>query len=310
MKTVTGLAAFATLALGGCAFPVDEGYFFQPPRVEHKATDPSQMHIDGEEKITGPFADDKFLQGRSPLLAGHLPAKIKHDFVPLGGERIAISRITSAKSDGTEPLILYCGGNAGDRTHSGLNFTDKVLPWGEVVMFDYPGYGDSTGAARMRFMTPVQKEMPAYIDELAKGRPLVFWGHSLGGLICPEIARLSREVDAIVIETSAPSSLALANTRKPGFASFVSLDLVDGLSDYDTPKALADFSGPILVLGAGKDAVIPVRQARDLADQLKAAGRKVEYHEYAQASHASAAMNSLFAKDARSFFESVSDLRH
>jgi acetyl esterase/lipase len=161
----------------------------------------------------------------------------------------------------------------------------------------------------MRFMTPVQQEMPAYVDALAKGRPLVFWGHSLGGLICPEIARLSREVDAIVIETSAPSSLSLANTRKPGIVSFVSLDLVDGLKDYDTPKALATFNGPILVLGAGKDAVIPVQQARNLADQLKAAGRSVEYREYASASHGNAAMNSEFAKDALAFFKSISDLR-
>jgi pimeloyl-ACP methyl ester carboxylesterase len=177
-------------------------------------------------------------------------------------------------------------------------------------MFDYPGYGDSTGAPRMRFMTPLQKDMPAYIDGLAKGRTLIFWGHSLGGLICPDIARLSREVDAIVIETSAPSALALAKTRKPGIVSFISLDLVDGLEDYDTPNALAGFDGPILVLGAGKDAVIPVQQARNLAEQLKAAGRNVEYREYGQAAHNNAAMNSIFAKDALAFFQSVSDLRH
>lgn len=310
MKAGIAIAALGVLVLGGCAFPVDEGYFFKPQAVSHKATDPSQMRIEGEEKIAGPFADDNFLQGRSPLLAGHLPAKIRHDIIALGGERIAISRITSAKSDGTEPLILYCGGNAGDRIHSGVNFTDKVLPWGEVLLFDYPGYGDSSGEPTMKHMVPVQKEMPAYIDALAKGRPLVFWGHSLGGLICPEIARLSREVDAIVIETSAPSSLSLANTRKPGIVSFIPLDLVDGLDDYDTPVALANFDGPIMVLGAGKDAVIPVQQARNLAEKLKADGRKVDYREYAQASHASSAMNSAFAKDALAFFESVIDLRH
>jgi pimeloyl-ACP methyl ester carboxylesterase len=310
MKIGISVAALGALALGGCAFPVDEGYFFKPQRVAHKATDPSQMRIEGEEKITGPFADDKFLQGRSPLLTGHLPARIRHDFVALGGERIAISRITSAKSDGTEPLILYCGGNGSDRIHSGLTISDKVLPWGEVLMFDYPGYGDSTGAPTMRYMTPLQKEMPSYIDGLVKGRPLVFWGHSLGGLICPDLARLSTEVDAIVIETSAPSSLALANTRKPGIVSFISLDLADGLEDYDTPSALASFTGPILILGAGKDAVIPVQQARNLADQLRAAGRTVDYREYAQASHRSAAMNSTFAKDALVFFGSIADLRH
>jgi len=309
MKMAACLGALVALALAGCSFPVDEGYFFKPPPVAQKVTDPSQMRIEGQEKITGPFADDNFLQGRSPILGGHLPAKIRHDFVTLGGARIAVSRVTSDKSDGTEPLILYCGGNAVDRIHSGLNFTDKVLPWGELVMFDYPGYGDSTGAPRMRFMTPMQKEMSGYIDGLAKGRALVFWGHSLGGLICPEIARASREVDAIVIETSAPSSLALANTRKPGVVSFVSLDLIEGLRDYDTPKALAGFTGPIFVLGAGKDAVIPVQQARDLANQLKAAGRKVEYREYAQASHSSAAMNATFAEDASAFFGSVRDDR-
>jgi hypothetical protein len=93
MRVASCLAALTSLALAGCAFPVDESYFFKPQRVERKATDPIQMRINGQEKITGPFVDDKFLEGRSPLLAGHLPAKIKHDLgsLPLRYSAMVIS---------------------------------------------------------------------------------------------------------------------------------------------------------------------------------------------------------------------------
>ena len=67
MKAGTSIAAFGAPMLGGCAFPVDESYFSKPQAVAHKAIDPSQMRIEGEEKIVGPFADDNFLQGRPDL---------------------------------------------------------------------------------------------------------------------------------------------------------------------------------------------------------------------------------------------------
>lgn len=276
--------------------------------MAQKATDPSQMRFNDQEKITGPFADDKYLEGRSPILAGRLPAKITHEFVMLGGERIAISRVKAANGADNEPLIVYCPGNASDRLRVALYYTDKVLPWGEVLMFDYPGYGDSTGEPLATSFTAMRKDMGPWLDGLAHGRPLIFWGHSIGGLICPGIVAESREADAVILETTGPSFATIAEDQKPWFAPFIRTHVIDDLKPYDTPELLKDFRGRILVLGAGKDTTLPPRLARSLADALKARGLNVEYREYAAANHHSAALNAQFATDAKAFFAAVTDV--
>ncbi|HEX5005669.1 MAG TPA: alpha/beta hydrolase, partial [Hyphomonadaceae bacterium] len=288
-----------------CAFPVDESYFFKPVPVAQKATDPSQMRLADEERIADPAKLNRALIDVFPNLAERLPAKVTHQFVEIAGQRIALTRVKAANGGETEPLLVFCAGQSGGRTTRGALYAAKLLTWGEAIVFDYPGYGDSTGEPTLEAMTAFEKAFPAWLDAQAKNRPLILWGHSMGGLICPQIAAGSREVDALVLETTAPNAADLAETRKPWFAP-VTLKLKEGLV-YDTPAALAGFKGPVLVLGAGKDTVIPVRLARSLYEQLKANGVDVTYLEYSNTHHQNTALNHTFAKDGAAFFAKVSD---
>jgi pimeloyl-ACP methyl ester carboxylesterase len=305
MKIRMLVSALAVAALGGCAFPIDEGYFFAPRPIARQATDPAEMRLAGQEKITNPAQLDPQL-ARIPNLKGRLPATVTHEFVEIAGQRIAVTRVKAANASNSEPLIAYCAGQAGGRYHPlSYIYAAKLLIWGEAIIFDYPGYGDSTGEPTLENMAAFEKAAPAWLDTLAQNRPLVLWGHSLGGMICAQIAQGSREADAIVLETTAPNAADLAETRKPWFAP-VTLNLKDGLL-YDVPAALAGFRGKIVVVGGGKDTVIPVRLARSLAEQLKAAGLDMTYLEYASASHQTATMNSGFARDAGPIFAGVAD---
>jgi pimeloyl-ACP methyl ester carboxylesterase len=297
--------ALAIAGLGGCAFPVDEGYFFAPRPIAQKAIDPAQMRLAGQEKITDPAQLDPQLAAM-PNLKGRLPATVTHEFVEIAGERIAVTHVKATNVRDGEPLIAYCAGQAGGRYHPlSFAYAAKVLAWGEAIIFDYPGYGDSSGEPMLENMAAFEKAAPAWIDAQAQDRPLILWGHSLGGMICPQIAKGSREVDALVLEATAPNAADLAETRKPWFAP-VTLKLKDGLL-YDVPAALAGFKGKIVVLGGGKDTIIPARLARSLADQLKAEGLDVTYLEYAGADHQNTALNSEFIRDAEPIFAGIAD---
>lgn len=298
------IAALFVLPLAGCIpFSVDESYFFKPQKLPRKAADISQLDFVDQATITGPFS-----AARPPNLNGRPPATVVHEFMKLGGETIAVSHVKAANAAPNEPLIVYCPGNASDRYHVALYYTDKVLPWGEILMFDYPGYGDSSGKPLGKSFAAMSADMGPWIDAQAHGRPLVFWGHSIGGLVCPGIVAQSREADAVILETTGPSFATLAEDRKPSFAPFIRMHVVKDLVPYDTAGMLAGFKGKILVLGAGKDTTLPPHLAQQLADGLKAEGLDVTYWEYETANHHTAALNRQFAEDAKPFFVGVADV--
>ena len=176
---------------------------------------------------------------------------------------------------------------------------------------DYPGYGDSGGQPTISAMLRFQTGVAAYIDTLASNRPLILWGHSLGGPVCASIARQSRQVDAVILEATAPNFSEVMDARKPWFTPpTLQLELTEGLKGYDVAMALDEFSGPIMVLGAGRDEVSPVALARSLAAKLRQQGLAVTYLEYAAADHMNSALNGYFVRDAVGFFVNVSNSRH
>lgn len=311
MKCALAPALAAVMLCGCITYSVDEGWFFRPRDIARKAMNPSDMKINGEENLRAPGRFSENFSRVFPGFAARIPAKITHGFVELGDLRIATTRVAGVNAVPAEPLIVACMGQTGDRINSGLNYTAKLLPWGEVLLVDYPGYGDSTGNPRLEDFSTFQNAFPAYIDGLAAGRPLIFWGHSLGGPVCAAMAANSREVDTIVLETTVSTFNDLMDVRKPWFTPpTFDLELIDGLDVYDIPAALSGYSGPILVIGAGKDSVLPVERQRALSESLKAGGLAVTYVEIERAEHQNSALNTIFVGAATPFFAAVTDARH
>lgn len=312
MKRGLCVSAMSVFLLAGCiSWSVDESWFFKPVSRSQKATTVADLKLDAEERLTrrGPFSVDF---GRIfPNFPDRIPARISHDFIDLGGERIAITRVAGFNGADDEPLIVHCGGETGDRRSHGTVYAGKILPWGEALLMDYPGYGDSGGQPTISAMLQFQTSVAAYIDSLANSRTLILWGHSLGGPVCASIASQSRQVDAVILETTAPNFSEVMDARKPWFTPpTLQLELTEGLKSYDVATALAEFSGPIMVLGAGRDEVFPVALARSVAARLQQQGLAVTYLEYAAADHMNAALNGYFVRDAAGFFANLSNSRH
>lgn len=307
MKPAVALAFAFSLLSASCAYGIGEQYFFRPVPAAQLVTDPAQMHIVGEERITGPVD----LTNRPPILVGRLPAVLTKQILNFGKDdrRTALAHVRPANARPGEPLIVLCGGNASDMLNRGVYYTDKVLPWGELLMWDYPGFGHSSGAPWATSFDDVIADMVPWIDEQAKGRPLVFWGHSIGGLICSRLAQKSAEVDAIILETTALSPTRLAKDRTWAIP-LVDVQVQGDWKSYDIPTMLSGFKGPVLVIGAGKDQTLAVPLAREVGAALKQGGLDVTYVEYADKGHLDSTLHSGFAKDATTFFAKVTDRPH
>lgn len=282
-----GAGLLLMLAVSPFLVSVGEDVFFRPPATAKAAT-ADQLRFDHQDQLT---------------------AKVTHEFLQLGGERIAISRVTPENVTSSTPLIVHCGGNATDRFTTGVYYSKKILPWGEPLFFDYPGYGDSSGKVSVKAFNAVLAEFGPWIDAQAKGRPLVLWGHSIGGLMCAKLATQSREVDAIVLETTGPSPTAIATDRVK-FIPYYTVRVRGGFEAYDIPGLLKTFPGPILVAGAGKDRTLPVYLSQNLAEALRQEGRDITYVEIPEAVHNGAADTPEFMAAAKPFFALVTDSRH
>lgn len=301
------LLAAAALLTTSCAYNIGEQYFFVPKPAAQLVSDPAQMRIVDEDLITSPPAPAGAVF--TPIARPRLPVTLVKELHPFGkeGRQVAVIHAKSATAKPGEPLIVHCGGNASDMINRGVYYVNKLIPWGELVMWDYPGFGHSNGAPWASSFDDVFAEMVPWIDAQAKDRPLVLWGHSIGGLICSRIAEKSTEVDAIVLETTALSPQRMAKD-KTWALPIVDVQVQGDWRSFDIPVMLAAFKGPVMVIGAGKDGTLPVPLAREVGDALMKQGLAVTYVEYPEATHLNAALNSDFARDAAAFFAKIADI--
>lgn len=311
MQRRLGIVLGGLALLGGCmTYAVDESWFFRPEPVGRRASVESELALDRQERLSARGEFSASIARVFPNFQDRLPAKITHFFAPLAGERIAMTRVAGANGTMDEPLIAYCGGQSGSRRTLGDYWATKLLPWGEALLIDMPGYGDSSGQPTLPFLQAFQRDLPAYLDALAGERPLVLWGHSLGGPVCAAIAGASRQVDAVVLETTVSTLAEMMEARKPWYTPpGLQLELAKGLETYDIPAALKGFDGPIMVLAAGRDETFPVLLERAVADRLRGDGHNVFFLEYASADHMNSAMNGRFVLDASGFFADLRDIR-
>ena len=254
------------LSLQGCALRIAENDVFRANEANRRDAS-APLTLDGESTLP--------------------------DWVTLGHRRhsttIGSVAITLADAPG-DRLILHCGGNASDRKSDGVSYLKKLTNFGDVLIFDYPGYGDSQGQPTTPHFEAAVAGVAARARALMQERALsqiIVWGHSLGGFVCSRMAaQLHEKVSHVVLEASARSAQQVAEVWTPWYATpFVSVNIAEGLASYDNAQALSRFGGKVLVLGAGKDRTLPPRLSRRLHDALQVTGADASYREFSKADH-------------------------
>ena len=124
--------------------------------------------------------------------------------------------------------------------------------------------------------------------------------------MCSRLVRETPETDGVILEATARNALEIGHAWRPWYATpFVRLSVAETLASFDVAEALDGFDGPILLLGAGRDRVLPVRLSRSLREALRTHGARVTYVEFPHAEHLDITWQPDFAAAAHPFFASV-----
>lgn len=259
MKHFSLLAAALALTLAGCLkVAVPESAFFYP-----------EARLQAENIV---LVDSQPWPGSEVLS------------IPYPGGAVGVTRIRTGEA--RTPLILFCGGNMFRRRVNTFSAARKLTPFGDVLMFDYPGYGDTPGQADVAGFRAAGEAVAAAARAQAdaEGRPLIAWGHSLGGPICAEAARVTR-ADALVLEATTPNARAAVQQQAGLMRPFLRIDIAPGLESINIPASLQGYPGRVVVLEAGKDDTLPPALSRALARDLAAQGVDVQRLVFPDAGH-------------------------
>lgn len=228
-----------------------------------------------------------------PPEALQLPEYMSINKVKVEAPSGAIS-LTEITSPTQRPLIFYCGGSGYRTSWVGGYYAAELLQFGDVILMDYPGYGESEGDGKRESFVPAARAAFMYAQEKAnaEGRPLVLWGMSLGGIVCPYALTYAAPIDLIVLETP---SIRHSSVQNPVRTPHPQIAAING----NAKKGL--------ILAASRDAE-PVRAFRMLGDKLSSSGVPTETLEF-DAAHGKVLFLDELEERVFPYFEELSHIK-
>jgi len=176
---------------------------------------------------------------------------------------------------GARSTVLYFGGNMFHLDRHG----DELLPvlsqcGTNVAVFDYRGYGRSTGKPTVENMKADALALFDALNARFPGRVIVH-GQSLGSFMAAHVAQ-ARPVLATVLETTATTAQELVESNIPWYAGpFVRIEMDASLRQVDNRSAAAGFRSPALVIVAGQDRMTPPRLGKKVFDAIPRADKQL-----------------------------------
>lgn len=134
-----------------------------------------------------------------------------------------------------------------------------------VLAVDYRGYGRSSGVpSEQGLYLDAEATVRHAVSRRTPGRPLVFWGRSLGAIVAASATRVASP-EGLILEGAFPDKAAVIRAH----LLFRALNV---FSSYRFPavELLRDFRKPVLVLHGTRDAIIPLALGRELFEGIAA----------------------------------------
>lgn len=161
----------------------------------------------------------------------------------------------------SQGAVLYCPGNAGNLQLRSPQMVRLGTTLGQsVLIFDYPGYGKSSGTPSEKGCYEAAAAAYQWLIQDQKISPerIVIYGESLGGAVAVDLATKQRHA-ALVLERTFTSIPDVADYQMPLLpASFLMTNRFDSLSKIPQCRQ------PVFIAAGDKDALIPMRQAEQL----------------------------------------------
>ena len=161
------------------------------------------------------------------------------------------------------PVLLFCHGNAGNISHRIENIKFLVKRDISVFIFDYRGYGQSSGRPSEKGIYIDGIAAYDYLTEIEKISPdrIVIFGRSIGGAVAIEIA-LQRKARCLIIESTFTSTKDMAKTIFPFFIFSPFLP-----HHYNNILKIVDVTIPKLIIHGEDDNIVPFSMGNKLFAQ-------------------------------------------
>jgi len=254
------LSSCLSACLSGCmSMEIGEGNFIHP------------------DSRSGYKAKEKFDQ---TALQAILPGAnlLEHRLSTADGQTLRGISLTPAGATDSEAgvTVLYFGGNMFHLDRSAGQLATALHACGiNLYVFDYRGYGRSSGEPEVANMQSDALQIYDYVRQQSKAK-LIVHGQSLGSFMAAHVAQ-NRQADGLVMESTANNAYEWAMANNPWFARpFVSIELSPPLKNIDNAIALAAYRGNSLVLMGDKDRVTPVELGQKVFAAIPA-GNKYQF---------------------------------
>lgn len=173
------------------------------------------------------------------------------------GQRLHGWFFPTAKPD---PVILFFHGNAGNISHRLDNITRMVEKDLQVFIFDYRGYGKSTGRPSEKGLYMDGLAAYEYLLEQEKIPPenIIFFGRSLGAAVALEVVTQKR-ARSIIMESAFTSTKDMAN-------AIVLFRLFSWAipPNYHNLAKIGRIHIPLLIIHGDHDEIVPFHMGQTL----------------------------------------------
>jgi pimeloyl-ACP methyl ester carboxylesterase len=168
-----------------------------------------------------------------------------------------------------KPTILFCHGNSGNVSNRSYMIQLCSMSGLNLVMFDYSGYGRSSGNPRTRRLLADGEKILDWVSQKVPKEELIIWGESLGGSVASYLASKNKCSKLVLFATfSSLNDLALGD--HDDILSWWKIPILAflNMSVHPLPTKLwiENSNIPTLIVHSKDDELISVEHARRMKD--------------------------------------------
>lgn len=165
----------------------------------------------------------------------------------------------------SETIIFFHGNNGNISNNFARIAIAKKLGL-NIAVFDYRGYGKSTGTIKSE--SDIYKDAETvikYLEEKHKipRKNLILWGQSLGGAVATEMAH-RHSISKLILESTFSS---LENVT-PDVFKYLIPEFVKKYK-FNNLEKVAEIESPIMIIHSSEDEIINFQNGLDLFDKVK-----------------------------------------
>jgi pimeloyl-ACP methyl ester carboxylesterase len=161
--------------------------------------------------------------------------------------------------------ILFFNGNAMTIDDSQPLYRSLAVHGADVTVFDYRGYGFSTGKPDVM---DFRRDALVLYDNLAKDRPVVVYGFSLGTAVATYVTSQRKVAGLILAGTIATAQEEFpVFARAEGFGPEKIANMIpspDAVTAFNEKDLIVASHAPLLMLHGEADQLVPIQQGREV----------------------------------------------